>query len=98
MKLYTIYDNAAKAFAEPFSLRSDNEARRVFLNETKNPKSNLGQFPEDFALYSCGEFDNQTGEFITPDYPVKVCTALEIMATDKKSSNQLDFVKEVNHE
>lgn len=79
MKLFTIYDNGIKAFKDPFPLRHVNEAKRIFIAETKNPQSELSKYPEDYALYECGEFVNDTGEFHTPDYPVKVLTGLEAL-------------------
>lgn len=86
MKLFTIYDSAAKAFNDPFPLRHVNEAKRGFLGEINNPDSLIGKYPEDYALYECGEFNNNSGEFVTPDYPIKVCSALELKATSKEEN------------
>lgn len=77
MKLFTIYDSAAKAFNSPFAMRHVNEAIRGFQTALTDPQSNISQYPEDYALYECGEFDNNSGEFLTPDRPVIVISALE---------------------
>ena len=94
MKIFTIYDNAAKAFMAPIFCRHENEAKRILQTEVNNPQSNLHLYTEDYALFSCGEFNPQNGEFITPDYPVKVCSALEMKALDKSLEEEKQDVNE----
>lgn len=93
MKLFVLYDNAVQSFADPISLRHVNEAKRAFLAELRNPKSKMYEFPEDYILYECGEFINNSGEFITPDQPIKIISGVDLIRSDEKSTRTNEEAK-----
>lgn len=72
MKLYSIKDTKGIGFMQPFTASNDLEALRSLQDAVNReampgqPKSTLAEHPEDFALYSLGEFKQETGE-ITPE-------------------------------
>lgn len=71
-KLYAIKDSKGIGFGQPFTANNDLEALRALSDSVNRepmpgqPKSTLAEHPEDFALYSLGEFNQETGE-ITPE-------------------------------
>lgn len=71
MKLYAIKDTKGIGFNQPFTASNDLEALRCLQDAVNRempgqPKSTLAEHPEDFALYSLGDFNQETGE-ITPE-------------------------------
>jgi len=67
-KIVAIRDRAIDAFGVPAFVNNIGGAIRSFGDEVKRPHSvdrpnNLNQHPEDYDLYSLGEFDDETGTF-----------------------------------
>jgi hypothetical protein len=65
MKLFSIYDGAAKCFLTPFSMRSQGEAIRAFGDSVGDSSQMISKHPEDFTLWFLGVFDEETGDFNT---------------------------------
>lgn len=64
MKLYSVKDKRAKEFGAIMALPTDAHAVRSFTQEVnrKDEHNMLNQFPDDFAMYSVGNFDQDTGQ------------------------------------
>jgi len=76
MKIYSIRDDAAQFFIQPFFANTDAQATRMFIGS-------LGDsFPHraDFKLYALGTFDTETGQ-ICGSGPVLVLAGLSIAVT-----------------
>lgn len=56
---------------------NDDSARRNFAYAVNQPDSMLSAYPNDYALFKLGEFDNESGE-ITPCC-VQICDAAQIL-------------------
>jgi hypothetical protein len=71
LKIVSIYDNAAGAFARPFFVQSHGQAIRSFGDEIRRaaPENELNRHPIDFCLYDLGEYDDSTGKIKQPDTP-----------------------------
>lgn len=67
-KAFTVYDGKAKTFSSPFFMITTGMALRAFEDLVNDPATMPSRHPEDFVLYECGTFDDQTGlmEFINP--------------------------------
>lgn len=66
LKIYSIYDKAAKAFTQPFFMHNKGLAIRAFSdNVNSTQENNISKHPEQFLLYEMGEWDDTTGR-ITP--------------------------------
>lgn len=76
MHMFTIRDSAIDSYGNPFCARSIPEATRIFLDEVRNPESQLHKHPEDFALFHLGSYNPDTGLFST-DTPHQICRALD---------------------
>lgn len=66
MKIYSIKDQAVEAFAQPFFVKAQGVAVRMFMDETNNEQSQINKHPEDFELWYLGEFDDETGQITQP--------------------------------
>lgn len=66
-KILSVRDRAIDCFGQPFFSSSVGGAIRSFSDEINRSAENnqLHKHPEDFDLYSLGEFDDATGEFET---------------------------------
>lgn len=87
VKWYSIYDDAAKAFMQPFPSSADGLATRMFANLVNDGKSQVSQSPADFTLFFLTDFDDQTGKFQQVDRPVVVCTALSVKRSEQEAAN-----------
>lgn len=63
--IYSIHDSKGSIFNTPFFAINDSMATRNFLMLKNDSKSTVSQFPDDFALYKIGSYDDSTG-LITP--------------------------------
>lgn len=67
--IYAVQDRKAGTFARPFTIQNDAMAVRAFVAAKQDPSSELSKYPEDFALYYLGTFDDDTGTIIQPTPP-----------------------------
>jgi len=73
MMIYSIRDNGAEFFIQPFIAPTDAVAQRMFIGS-------LGDsFPhrQDFALYKIGTFNTESGKIVAND-PVMILAGLSI--------------------
>lgn len=61
--MYSVFDNKAKIFLQPFFMQNDAVATRFFVDAANDPDSIICKHPEDYALMYLGTFDNETSEF-----------------------------------
>lgn len=61
-RLYTVYDSKAEFYSKPFYARSTGEALRQFQAAANDNQNSIGLYPEDYALFEMGEFDELSGE------------------------------------
>lgn len=56
--MYSVLDRKAGVWLPPFYFRSSAEACRSFVSTCADGNSSFAKFPEDFALYVVGVFDD----------------------------------------
>lgn len=79
LRLFSVLDIKAGFFKPPFAARSDGEALRALSEAMRDPQTTLAQYPEDFALYETGNFNDATGT-IEPTVPVRhLCGCAQLM-------------------
>lgn len=78
LRVYSIRDSKAEIFNQPFFQKTDAEAQRSFAQLTRDGKSTINQFPEDFDLYFLGTYDDQTGVIKTLDTPKHMLKAIAV--------------------
>lgn len=77
----SILDVKLECFGRPAFVRAKAEAVRSFSDEVNRPSADnpLNGHPEDFALYFLGEFDDESGRFVSPDRPEMLVQAINVV-------------------
>lgn len=71
--IFSIYDEKAETFCNPFVHINVATAQRDFLHACQDDQSELGRYPADYTLYHVGEFDESKGINEAFPTPVFVC-------------------------
>ena len=71
MKLivFSVYDEKAKIFHQPFYFNQRGEAVRTFQDLVQDQKSVISKHPEDYKLYQLGTYDDNTGNIVSLPQP-----------------------------
>lgn len=59
-KIFTIYDEKAKAYLPPFFLPESGQAIRSFSNCINSNDHQFSKNPEDYTLFTLGTFDDNS--------------------------------------
>lgn len=65
--IYSIYDRKAQYYLPPFTVRSDADAERAFMEAVTMSETPISQYPADFDLVHLGTIDLDTGA-LTQDH------------------------------
>lgn len=84
-KMYTIKDTKVGNFFPPSFVTHLTEYVRGLQLAVADEKSNLHLYPQDFALYHLGEFDERTGHIESINPPVEIMQIQELF--DKQGDN-----------
>lgn len=79
LKLFTVRDNKAGTYGQPFALANRNVALRTLSGWVRNPESFISQYPDDFELFEVGDFDQMSGKLIPLPVPDYVGRASELL-------------------
>jgi len=91
LNVYTIYDDAAKAYMQPFMFQTDGLAVRAFQDNINSDKSNnISEHPEQFTLFKVGEFDDSTGAISTYEPSVNLGNG-RTFKTEKLDQSTIDI-------
>lgn len=61
LKVFSVYDSAAKAYIPPFFVAEVGLAIREFQGCACDPNHHFCKFGSDFTLFEIGEFDDSNG-------------------------------------
>lgn len=82
MALYivSVYDKAAEAFGRPAFVTAKGLALRSFIDEVNRKPSEgmpnaMNVYPQDYALYHLGMYDDVQGRFESLDVPERLLEA-----------------------
>lgn len=84
LKIYSVRDSKAQLFGAPWYKNTHGEAERDFSRLVNDKNSTVSQFPEDFDLYYLGEYDDNTGKFMSLDTPQHVVKAIQVKSNEPK--------------
>lgn len=59
-KIFTIYDEKAKAYYPPFYLHQTGMAVRIFSDMVNDPQNKINKHPSDYTLFDIGTFNDNT--------------------------------------
>lgn len=62
MLMFSIYDEKAEMYSRPFYAITVGEAIRTFTDAVNSENSPYNRHPEDYTLFSVGQFDDQLAE------------------------------------
>lgn len=80
INIYTIYDQAAKAYMKPIFLNTDGMAIRAFQDAVNSDTpSDISQHPEQFTMFKIGEYDDQKGLINSYDSPEYLAAGHELL-------------------
>lgn len=60
-KMFTVYDQKAKAYLPPWFMGELGQATRIFSDCCSSKDHQFGVHPEDYELYEVGVFDDNLG-------------------------------------
>lgn len=61
LRMYSIYDTAAKMYQRPFCAGQDAEAIRAFEDLAKDESHPINHHPEHYSLHRIADYDDSTG-------------------------------------
>ena len=97
LNVYTIFDQAAKAYVSPFFMHNHAMATRTFSDQVNQTGNQINSHPEQFILFCIGEYDDQTGEIIplsTPESLGKGNEYVDAKRNDEDIKTKLDDIWE----
>lgn len=81
---YSVRDEKAEAFLQPFFMHNDAVAQRAYLSSIRDTEHEFSKHPEDYTLYRLAEYDDQNGTFKDN---------IELVMTGKEALSQIQIVK-----
>ena len=85
--IYSILDTKAQEFSPLFLAPTEQVAKRMVLESMKGPGNLMGAYPEDFLLYTVGDFETSSGSIETGEYPHLVCGVQELFISPRGAQN-----------
>lgn len=85
-KIFTVYDQKAKAHLPPFFLPETGQAVRTFADTCNDENHQFGKHPEDYTLMKIGVYDDSTATIETYDVP-------EVLGTGIKYTRSAEIVE-----
>lgn len=84
--LFAIYDKENGVYANPqFQDTRISIMRGMMIHLTQEPNSQLAQFPDSFAIYYLGDYDEVTGGFKPVPTPAFVEEIRNLMPKEKRN-------------
>jgi hypothetical protein len=89
--IFTVYDNAAQRYLDPFTAPTIEFALREFRRLVNTAGHNFNVYPDDYTLFLIGQFDPHTGT-IDPAHPQSLGVAITMIEHPKP------FLQEENND
>lgn len=77
LQMYTVYDDAAGAYLQPFFFSTDAQAIRGFTELANDPNHLFGKYASQYTLFNLGFFDQITGTCALLPTPHSLGKAIE---------------------
>ena len=82
LEIYSIYDFASKTYNAPYYQKTDEAALQHFVSLTNDENSLISKFPDQFALFNIGIFNDESGFIETYDQPKRLGLAKDFLSKD----------------
>lgn len=63
IKIFTVYDEKAEAYLQPFYMKTTAEAQRAIADCANDENHNFCRHASDYTLFELGTFDESTANF-----------------------------------
>lgn len=77
--MFCIKDRAVNTWGDPFAQPSEQHAKRWFRDLVNDEKTPFAQHPDDYDLYSVGEYDDDGGILDPIEHPVLVARGKDLV-------------------
>lgn len=78
LKVFSIFDDKAKVYSNPFFMPQSGQAMRAFGDLAVDNTKEIFRHPTDYSLYQVGEYDDASGIFDASfSKPVFLCKAID---------------------
>lgn len=80
-KIFSIYDSKAEVFNTPIFLATEGQAIRIFddMVNDEDKNADIAKHPEDYTLFTIGEFDANNGKLEPLNTPKSLGLAQEFI-------------------
>jgi len=82
-RMFTIYDDKAKAYLPPFFLPESGMAIRVFADCINSDSHQFGKHPSDYTLFTLGGWDDSNAELNLLNRSLSLGNGVEFLTTHK---------------
>lgn len=97
LKAFSVYDQKAMIWTQPFFAINIQVAQRLMANSVRAEGHNFNLNPEDYALHIVGEWDDETGVFTSHIKKVlDLITLVERPGELPPSADYVDLEKRAN--
>lgn len=76
---FAVFDHQTRSYGQIFPSQTEGSAVRSFQMSVNDSQSMPSKYPEDFALFQVGEFEDETGSFNSFEPPKLVCNATALL-------------------
>jgi hypothetical protein len=84
-KIFSVYDDKAEAYLQPFFAGSKGLATRSITDVVNDANHQFHKYAADFTLFELGEFDDTNGNITLHDSKVNLGTLIEYKESDDAS-------------
>lgn len=98
VKVYSLFDSAAKAYTQPFFMQNDGLAIRAFQdNVNAKEENNVSKHPDQFTLFHIGDWDDTEGKIIQAEVVKSLGNGLEFKNNEETDSvmSELRIIKKL---
>lgn len=95
MRIFSVRDAKAETYMTPFFLRNTAMAIRSFTDAVLDESTPIGKYPEDYALFEIGGFDEFTGE-VEVQLPYCVCKAFDVIPLDHAGNVRVQELRDAS--
>lgn len=89
LKMFSIYDQKAKAYITPFFLPTAGMAVRTFTDMVNDPACQFSKHPEDYTLFLLGSLNDTTAEFQLEQTPATMHNGVTLINPEQESDNEI---------
>ncbi len=89
-KMFTIFDEKAKAYLTPFFLPESGMAVRTFADCVNSETHQFGKHPSDYTLFTLGVWDDSDAQLNMFDRSISLGNGVEFIQPTKKDLQQIE--------